>query len=310
MMVRIAVLGCGKIVPRFVQGLKLCDNATLVGFGSRDIFKAKEYADRFGAEIYGDYDRIMNDRDIDAVYIATYNPGHYELVSSALKHGKHVMCEKPLVPTKKELKELFELAREKKVLLMEACKGPFLPLNYQIRELVRQGTFGELVYVHGANCFKGDFKDGDWIFDPHFGGSLMDVGSYPTSILNYVLDRSPKLLDREVTMYNGTDGFAQALVSYGDGIQGHIQSGIMVSTDRKMEIYGTKGHLESNVFWRSGNCKYWVGQEEYELNCEMIDDFYYETHHFADCIQKGILESPIMSEQASLDILEIIGHEE
>jgi len=310
MKVRIAVMGCGKIVSRFVKGLSLCENGELTGFAASDPERARQYAEKFGAAVYGDYDRIMNDPDIDAVYISTYNANHYELVMSALKHGKHVLCEKPMVATKKQARELFEMAREKGVLLMEACKGPFMPINREIRRMISEGVFGDIIYVHAAYSYDGHFPQGHWIYDPVYGGSLMDVGSYPVSVLNYVLGRSPKLVDRQKTMFRGTDGFAQALISYGKGLQGHINTGIIVPTDRHMEIYGRKGHLISDLFWRNGSCRYWIGDEEYELNCEMKDDFFYEINHFIGCILGGLTESPVMSEQASLDILEITGNEE
>ena len=310
MKVRWAVMGCGKIVARFVKGLRLCKNAELIGFAASDPDRAREYAERFGAPLYGDYDRIMNDPEVDAVYISTYNAGHYELVSSALKHGKHVLCEKPMVATKKQTRELFELARSKGVLLMEACKGPFMPINKEIRRMIADGVFGDVLYVHAAYSYDGHFPADHWIYDGVYGGSLMDVGSYPVSVLNYVLNRSPKLVDRQKTMYRGTDGFAQALISYGNGIQGHIHTGIILPTDRHMEIYGRKGHLISDLFWRNGSCRYWIGDEEFELNCEMKDDFFYEINHFVGCVLGGLTESPVMSEQASLDLLEIIGNEE
>ena len=112
-MVKMAVLGCGKIVDRFIKGLRMCDNVTLVGFGSNNIEKAREYCERYGASVYGDYDRIMNDPDIDAIYVSNFNQAHYRTVKSCLQHGKHVLCEHPLVPNMDELNELFELAKEK-----------------------------------------------------------------------------------------------------------------------------------------------------------------------------------------------------
>jgi len=93
---KLAILGCGKIANRIAKSALLVDSIDLVGFGSKDINKAKEYSKTYGCRDYGDYDHFFNS-DIDAVYIATYNPGHYALIKEAIRHHKAVICEKPMV---------------------------------------------------------------------------------------------------------------------------------------------------------------------------------------------------------------------
>ena len=176
-MVNMAVLGCGKIVDRFIKGLRMCDNVTLVGFGSNNIEKAREYCEKYGASVYGDYDRIMNDPDIDAIYVSNFNQAHYRTVKSCLQHGKHVLCEHPLVPNMDELNELFELAKEKDLLLMEACKGTFLPMITEIKELIEQGKLGKIIYVHASDSSNAHMPENHWLMQPPLHPMLSPEGN-------------------------------------------------------------------------------------------------------------------------------------
>ena len=107
------IFGCGKITKRIAKGFEFVRNNQLVGFASRDIQKAQTYAKEFNVELFGDYDYFLNNKDIDCVYIATYNINHYELIKDCLNHNKHVLCEKPMLSNIKDNEELFELAKKK-----------------------------------------------------------------------------------------------------------------------------------------------------------------------------------------------------
>ena len=304
-MVKMAVLGCGKIVDRFIKGLRMCDNVTLVGFGSNNIEKAREYCERYGASVYGDYDRIMNDPDIDAIYVSNFNQAHYRTVKSCLQHGKHVLCEHPLVPTMDELNELFELAKEKDLLLMEACKGTFLPMITEIKELIEQGKLGKIIYVHASDSSNALMPENHWLMQPYGGGAAIDVGVYPVGALNRLFG-TPENIKRMDTPLGEVNGFMQAIYNYGD-IQAHVNCGKIVNTENKLLIYGDKGYLFSENYWKTGDYTTVIDGVREEHHCEMKSDFYYETAHFANCIEKGIHVSPIMSHKASADILKVIG---
>lgn len=304
MKTKIAILGCGKIALRIIKGISYCDNLEIVGFGASDPLRARECCEKYGGHLYGTYDDILNSEEVEAVYVATYNPSHYQLIEKSLNHHKHVMCEKPIVPTISQLDELFELAHKNGCLLMEACKGVFTPLSQKLRQMIADGVFGKIIYAEAAYCHGGSTPDDHWVMDKNTGGSLQDLGDYPVSVLNYVLNAVPQSRQVFTIDHNGVDVFAQAMIDYGD-FQGHIHCGFIVDTPRIMRIFGTEGHIEIVDFWKTGKGTYFINGKEHHFDCEMINDFYYECHHFADCIQKGKMESDIMSHEASRNIMKI-----
>lgn len=116
------VIGTAGIAKgQTIPGMVLAENCSLYAIAGRDIKKAEEYRKLFGFEkAYGNYDELLEDPAVEAVYIALPNTLHCEWVKKAVSHGKHVLCEKPIAPTAQEAEELFSLAEEKGVHLMEA----------------------------------------------------------------------------------------------------------------------------------------------------------------------------------------------
>jgi predicted dehydrogenase len=305
--INFALLGGGRIMPRIVKGFKLSKNANLYAFGSRDPKQAQGHAEQYEVENWGSYEQLLADPKVQAVYIATYNPGHYELIEKALKAGKHVMCEKPMVPTQQQLNELFELAKSRHLMLMSAHKGIFLPLTQKIKKMMDEGVFGDIVYLQASYSYDGGFPKGHWVYDPATGGGMMDVGVYPISVLNFLADSPIVSCHREVRMYQGVDGFTLLAMRYGNGVIAQAQCGLMLQMHNALNIVGTKGYLEDVNFWKSGHADYWLGEEHYELNEPMESEFYYEIDHFASCVQQQLTESPVLSQKALQQILLAVG---
>ncbi len=303
-----AVFGAGRIMPRIVRGLKMCPQAKLYAIGCRDSEQAGRQAELQGALTSGTYRQLLDDKNVDAVYIATYNLNHYEMVTAALQAGKHVICEKPMVPTARLANELFDLAGRNHRLLMVAHKGVFLPMNKKIKEMIADGVLGDVAFMTAQYCYQGPFAADHWVFDPATGGSLMDVGVYPVSLLNYLSGAAISSVQRQTRpAYNGVDGYAQFDISYQNGRMAQGRSSLLVQTPNLLTVYGTSGYLTAADFWKSGHADYYIAGSHYELNEEMKSDFYYEIQHFTDCLLQGLTESPIMSRQAELQILQVVG---
>lgn len=297
------IFGCGTITPRIAKGFSYVSNNELVGFAARDINRAKDCADRFNAPLYGTYEDFLNNKDIDAVYLATYNINHYDLIKSCLEHGKHVICEKPMLSCIEENEELFKLAKDNNLLLMEAMKAVFLPINIKVKQMIKDKVIGEVKYIEASFIRGPRIEDGHWIYDLKTGGALKDVGSYCAAIMNFMLDRKPNVI---YTNKNNTssqaDTTAEVLIKY-DNIDGHLLVSNEISGDSSLNIYGTNGYIKIPEFWKVGKGYYVVGKERYELDEEMINDFYYEIQHFTNLINSHTYESPVMNKDASNNIL-------
>lgn len=299
------IFGCGKIAKRIAKGFSFVNNNELVGFASRDINRAKEYALEFGTKQYGNYDFFLNNADIDAVYIATYNPNHYELIKECLQHHKHVICEKPMLSSIKENDELFELAKNNNCLLMEAMKAVFLPINNKVKQLINEGVIGEVKYIEASFVRGPKHLEDHWIYDIKTGGALKDLGSYCAAIMNYITDIKPNVVYKYSNKTDKlADTIAEANIDY-DGISGHLLVSNEITGESALSIYGTKGYIRIPDFWKVGSGYYISDGTRVELNEEMINDFYYEIQHFSDLVNNNIYESPIMSKQFSNNILKI-----
>ncbi|MBR4421855.1 MAG: Gfo/Idh/MocA family oxidoreductase [Erysipelotrichaceae bacterium] len=301
---KLAIFGCGNIAKRIAASCLKVEEIDLVGFASKDREKAKSYAETYGCRDYGDYEHFLNS-DIDAVYVATYNPSHYELIKSCLEHHKSVICEKPMLSTVQETKELFELAEKNNVTLMEALKSVFLPLNIRIKEMMEEGTIGEIREVYASFMRCGHHPKTHWINDPKTGGALKDLGTYTIGTLNYLMGMRPELVSIETdATEERSDTTAYVDLQYGN-VKGRAAMSNRLDGDTTLVITGTRGIIRADNFWKTGKGYYTVDGTRHELEEECITDFYYELKHFNHLVEQGILESPVMTMQASLDILSI-----
>ena len=301
----IVIFGCGNIANRVAQSCQLVDELNLFGFASKDIDKAIEYAKKYNVEHYGNYDDFLNDESVDAIYITTFNQSHYELINKSLEHKKHVICEKPMVSSIYENKESFELARKNNVLLMEALKSVFLPLNIKIKQLIDNNVIGETKEIYASFMRAGCHPKDHWINEKGCGGALKDLGSYCIGTMNYLMDKSAELVSIETDEKNNkADTTAYVNLKYGD-VKARAAVSNSIDGDMFLHITGSNGEIHADNFWKSGKGYYISDGRRYEIEEELISDFYYELKHFVYLVDNHILMSDIMSEKASENILKI-----
>lgn len=309
-MVRFGIIGCGKITERFLKGCALIEDVEVVAAGSRDLEKSRSYCEQHAIrQAYGSYEALCKDMTLDAVYIATPPFTHYTLSRMALENGKHVLCEKPFVADEAEVRELFALARDKGLLIMEAMKAVFTPTTRQVKSWLEDGKIGTLKYAEAGYCYKSPFGYDHWVFDPRrMGGGMLDVGVYAIAYLNELISRdiqaSVALSTQSIT---GCDEFMQILIKYANGVQASAKGAIGVNTKNTAYFYGTEGYIEVDEFWKSRKARLirHDGTTEDYFD-DFPSEFRYQIEHFAQCIKKGTSESPVMSEEASLAIINLI----
>ena len=300
-------IGAGKIMPRIINGAKLCKEVEVFAVGSRDPKHAEVFAKQHNIPYNGTIKNVLEEPSIDAVYIAVPNQAHYELCMQALKSGKHVICEKPMFGTMEELNKAFDLAKNQKLILMEAFKGLFLPLTAKIKKIIASDELGKIIYLDGKYSYNGNFAKDHWVNDPIYGGGLRDVGSYPLTYFNYLMNSKIARVDVEANYdANGVDNFSSCLIKYENGVIAQVCGGNGVATENKAMIYGTKGHLELPSFWKSGEGMIVKGDYHSPVKAEMKSDFYYEIEHFAKLILSNATESPIASRAFSTEIERIM----
>ena len=188
MTLRWGIIGTGGIASTFVGDLAHTDSGVAAAVGSRTQEAADRFADRHGIERrYASYESLVADPDVDAVYVATPHPMHYENARSALEAGKHVLVEKAFTMNAEEALDLVDIARVRQLFLMEAMWTRCLPHVTEIRRLLQNGVLGRIVTVladHGQ-WFTADPTSR--LFAPELGGgALLDLGVYPVSFASMV----------------------------------------------------------------------------------------------------------------------------
>jgi predicted dehydrogenase/aryl-alcohol dehydrogenase-like predicted oxidoreductase len=256
---RWAVIGPGTIARAFAGQLPQSRTGRLVAVGSRDQARAAAFAEEFGAaRAYGSYQEVLDDAEVDAVYLAVPHPAHAEWVVRAAEAGKHILCEKPLAVTWAHAMAAVEAARRYDVFLMEAYMYRCHPQIRLLTNLIREGAIGAVQQVQSTFSFATAPRKDHRLFAPALaGGGILDVGGYPVSAARLVAGaaRDQAFAD-PVTVTGagrigdtGVDEWAVATLDFGNGLTAQVATGIRVTADNALRVYGSEGFLEVPQPW-------------------------------------------------------------
>lgn len=253
--IRWAVLGPGNIARRFATQLPTSQYGTLVAVGSSDPERARAFADEFGAAAAGDYASVLDNPEVDAVYVSTVHTSHAELTIAALRAGKHVLCEKPIAPNHGQAMAMVDAARSADRVLVEAYMYRFHPQTRKVLELVGDGTIGDLVHIDAAFSFATGRSEGR-LFDPNLaGGGILDVGGYPVSYARAIAGAAvgkpfldPDKLTAKGTLDLGVDVWSVAQLTFPGGVTASARTGVRVS-ESSVTVYGAKGLITITDPW-------------------------------------------------------------
>jgi predicted dehydrogenase len=307
-----AVVGTGGITNRFLAGLRDANGANLYAAVSRTQGNAERCAAQFGMKkAYGNYDDMLNDPAVDAIYIGTPHVTHKELAIKAFRAKKAVLCEKPVSINARELSEMIAEARAHKVFFMEAMWTRFVPPLVKVREWISSGIIGDVKLVQANFCFSTPFNPQGRLFNIDLGGgALLDAGVYPISLASMVFGgKKPEAVIS--MMYRGktnVDEEVSALLSYGGPHTASISAALSTAAVNDGWIYGTQGriHLPDFVFCHSANLAV-NGRYSYHYEPEFLSNGYnYEAEEVMRCVKEGKTESETMSLDESLTIMEIM----
>jgi predicted dehydrogenase len=253
------ILATGGIAHTFARGLAESQTGGLLAVGSR----TQEAADRFGDEFsvprrYGSYEALLADPQVQAVYLSPPHPMHAEWAIRAAQAGKHILCEKPLGMNEAEARRIVQAARENDVFLMEAFMYRCHPQTARLVELLREGSIGEVRVIQATFSFAGrPDPAGRQLNKALGGGGILDVGCYCTSMARLVAGVATGGEIAEPLEVKGTaqigetgvDEYAVAAVRFPGGILGELATGVRVSQDNVVRIFGTEGKIEVPSPW-------------------------------------------------------------
>lgn len=305
---KIGILSTSSIAPRFIAAVREEGSFEIAALSSRNLEKAEEKAVAWGVpKAYGSHEELLADEDIQIVYISAVNAAHYKWAKAALLAGKHVICEKPCTTTEKQTRELFTLAKERKLFLMEAQKMLFLPAVLAVKEAITSGKLGKVRMAEFNHSFYGSYNN--WMYDEAAGGGpLLSSAIYVVELLQFLFDCQIAEVTGICTKHPGTNVEEQYSIS------GRMENGMLFSLKNSTValmkngacFYGEKGYAELPDYWKARKvifCDHKTTQvQEYPCDHELV----YEVAHIADCFRKGHVESPVVTGEFSARAIRVL----
>ena len=308
------ILACGRIARKFAADLKLVDGATLYAVASRDVNRAKEFASEFPAEkVYGSYLELVQDPNVDVVYIASPHAMHPEHTKLCLEHGKAVLCEKAFALNYNDALDMVNLARTKNLFLMEALWSRFLPHYIKVREMISEGMIGELKGVIANFGFKSTQTEEGRHFNPSLGGgSLLDIGIYNVFFAQSILGVPDEIISSMNASSTGVDEQCSIILKYNGGKMATLFSSFASNLETDADIFGTEGRIRlTNRFYEpTASIQYYPEQidsrREIFVEKESGWGYQHEIQHVHECLASGFTESPIHSLDDTLALMKTL----
>ncbi len=269
-------------------------NGALVAVASRDADRAQAYATETGIpKHYGSYQALLEDGDVDAVYIPLPNSMHREWTIRAAERGKHILCEKPLAMNEAECLEMEAAAAANGVLLMEAFMYRFHPRTEKVLELIRAGAIGDVRMIRSTFSFRITRPDNIRLKPELGGGALMDVGCYCVNISRTVAGTEP-LQARATARWSasGVDEQLEGTLHFPDGMVAQFDCALTLERRERYEISGTDGHLVVEAAFLPGTGDVVIREDHgraapVEHRIAGVDEYVQMVEHFADCVLRG-----------------------
>lgn len=306
-----AIMGPGAISSIFLNDFRLA-GMHMEAVGSRSPERAESFAKKYSIpRAYGSYEQLVADPDIDVVYIASTNNAHLENTKLALNAGKHVLLEKPFTLDASEARELVSLSRAKGLFLMEAMWTRFLPNHVALFEKLEQGLIGTPLYLIADHDLDLPKNLHPRLYDPALGGgSLLDLGIYPISLAHRLFGNPSRITASASLMPGNVDESMGAIFEYSGGRQSMVHSGVRSAGPVTASILGDRGRVEmrKRFYEHSPFTVFDLDDKvlfKYEGNIEGRG-MQYQALEVERCIAEGLIESPTMSLDETVQIMEVM----
>ena len=305
------VLGCAGIAAeQTIPAMQQAENAELYGIASRGLEKAEAFQKRFGfAKAYDSYEALLDDPQVQAVYIPLPNSLHGEWVRKAAAKGKHVLCEKPLSGSAKDVEDIIRCCDEAGVVFMEAFVYLHSPIIQEIKKTVQSGAIGKVTMAEAAFFIVPPKPEDIRWKKETLGGGVYDVGCYPISLFLNLFEEAPEEIKAAAHFTGqGVDDFAGMYFGYADGKKLSISCGMCTSqrADR-FYLYGTEGTLEAPIPYNAkGALHYSIvrGDVVTTKTMQVEDNYKLEIEQLGRCVLNG--EKPWVSHRFSIENAKII----
>jgi predicted dehydrogenase len=243
---RWGLLSTARINRAVIPPIRSSKRSELVAVASRDQAKADAYAKEWQIpRAYGSYEALLADKDIDAIYNPLPNDMHAEWSIKCAEAGKHVLVEKPIALTTREVDRMIAAAKKNNVVIAEAFMYKHHPQTLQVLDLVKQGAIGELKLIRGSFTFNLTRTVDVRLIPEMGGGSIWDVGCYPISYARLIAQAEPiEVFGWQVTGATGVDETFSGQMRFANGLLAQFDSGFRSPFRTSIEIAGASGTIE------------------------------------------------------------------
>ena len=240
------ILGCGVIANEMAQAFEKMGRK-VYGVSSRTQTKTEAFAEKYGVEnVYGSYEEMLKDENIDVIYIATPHSQHYENMKKAIGAGKHILCEKAITVNDHQLEEIVSLAEEKNLTVREAMTISHMPLFKELKDRIDKGDIGTVKMVQvnfGSN--KGYDSTNRFFALEAAGGALLDIGGYATTFARTFMDEAPNTILTTVQyVETGVDEQSGIILKNESDQMAVICLTIRAKQPKRGVVTGDKGYIE------------------------------------------------------------------
>jgi predicted dehydrogenase len=309
--IRWGIVGPGRIAAKVVEDFQHVPGARAVGAASRSLDRAEAFVAEHQLErAYGSYADIIDDDDIDVLYIATPHPQHEAIAVRALEAGKAVLVEKTFTATVAGAQTVIDTARRTGVFAMEAMWTRFQPAIVAARDLIADGAIGEVRQVQADLGVTQPFNPTDRLFDPaQGGGGMLDLGVYVVSFAQHFLGNPDRVTATGSLAETGVDAEAGVLLSYADGRAAALLTSLRHYTPGAARIHGTGGwidvqprfhHPKTIVLTRAGQ------EPEVITRPPTGGGYSHELIEVTECVRAGRTESAVMPLDDTLAVQRIL----
>jgi predicted dehydrogenase len=311
-LVRWGVVGPGRIAAKVVGDFSHMPDAEVVAVASRSAERAAVFADAHGiGRAHDSYRAIVEDDDVDVLYVATPHPLHRAVAMAALRAGKAVLVEKAFTVTPAATREIAAVAAETGVFAMEAMWTRFQPAIVRMRELIADGAIGDVRGIQGELGVQAPTDPLDRFYNPAIGGgALFDLTVYPISFAQMVLGTPDTVVAHGTLDASGVDIEEAVLLGWADGRSASLFTSLRCSTPGQMRVFGTGGwidvvprfhHPDTIVLHRTGR-----DPEEVTV-LHTGGGYLHELREVTDCVAAGQRESAVMPLADTVAVQDVMG---
>ncbi|GAB5492526.1 MAG: Gfo/Idh/MocA family oxidoreductase [Phototrophicaceae bacterium] len=291
--IRWGILSTANIgIKRVMPAIQKSSNGMIKAVASRNLEKAQAVADDFGIETaYANYEDLLNDEDIDAIYIPLPNSLHAEWAIKCAIAGKATLCEKPLAESAEVAQKMVDTFKDKGVLFAEAFMYRFHPQNQRVRQMIQEGAIGTPQIMNATFSFPIQNQDNIRLSKELAGGALMDVGCYCVNSMRFIAGENPSSIKALADFGAETDVDEQivGVLEFPSGMRGHFDASLRTFLVNRYEVRGSEGRIVLPISYTPNHdhpaeIHYWHHDKYEVITLDPVDQYQLMVEDFADAL--------------------------